>query len=177
MARDGARALTMRALAKEAGCALGLPYKIFDSREALLAELVQLELVHLSRQMRQWAGTAGKSTVAANLKRFATILLDAQAPILVHAGELDAALLERALTEGAATSGLTGSFESVVADYLRAEQRQGRVRGDVDPKAYGFLVTGAVHNLLVAGPGYPRPSRPQLMRMISAVATSISTHA
>jgi hypothetical protein len=111
---------------------------------------------------------------AANLKRFAAILLDAQAPILVHAGELDAALLERPLSEGAATSGLSRSFESVVADYLRAEQRQGRVRSDVDPNAYGFLVTGAVHNLLVAGPGIPGPAARNSCGMMAAVAASIS---
>ena len=33
VARDGAAALTMRALAAEAGCAVGLPYKVFASRD------------------------------------------------------------------------------------------------------------------------------------------------
>ena len=28
---------------------------------------------------------------------------------------------------------------------------------DVDVKAYGFLVTGALHNLVVSPAGYPRP--------------------
>jgi AcrR family transcriptional regulator len=49
VARKGAAALTMRALAIEAGCALGMPYKVFADRRELVAEMMravcpQLEL-------------------------------------------------------------------------------------------------------------------------------------
>ena len=40
IARDGAAALTMRALAAEAGCAVGLPYKVFTDRHELVGEIV-----------------------------------------------------------------------------------------------------------------------------------------
>lgn len=38
--QQGPRALTMRTLATAAGCAVGLPYKVFDNREALITELI-----------------------------------------------------------------------------------------------------------------------------------------
>src|ERR687897_1169978 len=41
VAREGPDKLTMRALAAEAGCALGLPYKAFADREDLMVELVR----------------------------------------------------------------------------------------------------------------------------------------
>ncbi|MEU8248980.1 hypothetical protein [Nonomuraea sp. NPDC048916] len=51
-----------------------------------------------------------------------------------------------------------------------AQQRLGRVSAEVDARAYGFLITGAVHNLVVAGEAYPRPGRDELERMPAAVA-------
>ena len=45
---------------------------------------------------------------------------------------------------------------------------------DVDVKAYGFLVTGALHNLVVSPAGYPRPDTRSLKRMLSAVARQIA---
>jgi AcrR family transcriptional regulator len=45
--RDGAGALTMRALAAEAHCAVGLPYKVFADRRELVMELLRAEFVRL----------------------------------------------------------------------------------------------------------------------------------
>jgi AcrR family transcriptional regulator len=39
IARDGVEGLTMRALAREAGTAVGMSYKAFSSRDELLREL------------------------------------------------------------------------------------------------------------------------------------------
>src|SRR5215204_4551897 len=47
VARDGASALTMRSLAAEAGCAVGLPYKAFDDRQELLMEILRAQFAGL----------------------------------------------------------------------------------------------------------------------------------
>lgn len=173
VAREGARALTMRALATEAGCAIGLPYKVFANREELVAELVREEFTALRDELDRWTASAGTGTVAANLARYARILLEREMPAWEMVGALDDAALQRAAAEKAGPSGLLASFDTTVRDYLAAEQRLGRVAADVDVDAFGFLITGAVHNLLTAGPGYPRPSVRHLGRMLEAVATRI----
>ena len=40
---------------------------------------------------------------------------------------------------------------------------------------FGFLITGAVHNLVTAGDAYPRPSRPELATILGNLARSITT--
>ncbi|MFD7323170.1 TetR/AcrR family transcriptional regulator [Streptomyces sp. NPDC059875] len=167
--REGPQALTMRALATEAGCAVGLPYKIFANREELIAELVYLELGRLRAAFDAWAADAGSRTVGENLTRYARILLETHAPSLTVTQAIDDAALKAAVAAKAHQSGLLRSFESTVTDYLLAEQRLGRIAADVDAPAYGFLITGAVHNLLAAGESYPRPDPAELDRILSAI--------
>jgi AcrR family transcriptional regulator len=171
--RDGAAALTMRNLAAETGCAIGLPYTVFPNREALVTELVALELVRIREQVDAWLASAGSSTVAENLDRYASLLLDADAPSLELARSLGDAAVDSAVVGSAHTSGLAHSFEHAVAHYLLAEQRLARVAADVDAEAFGFLITGAVHNLVEAGAAFPRPSRARLRQFLFAIADRI----
>lgn len=173
VARDGADALTMRALATEAGRAIGLPYKVFASREELVAELVLEEFSALRDELDRWAATAGTRTVGANLARYGRMLLEREMPAWQMVRALDDAALQHAAAEKAGPSGLLASFDTTVRDYLAAEQRLGRVAPDVDVDAFGFLITGAVHNLLTAGAAYPSPSVRRLERMLRAVAARI----
>jgi AcrR family transcriptional regulator len=172
--RDGPQALTMRALATEAGCAVGLPYKIFANREELIAELVHLELSRLRAAFDAWAAEAGSRTVGENLTRYAHILLETHAPSLTVTHAINDTALTASVAAQAHRSGLLRSFESTVTDYLLAEQRLGRITTDVDAQAYGFLITGAIHNLLAAGEAYPRPKRAELDRMLSAVGRHLA---
>lgn len=173
VARDGADALTMRLLAGEAGCALGLPYKVFANRDELVAELVAREFRQLGTEFAQLIAGAGTGTVGTNLARYADLLLDAPGIILAHQIGHDPAL--RAAIQGIAEEmGVVPEVETVVVDYLAAEQRLGRIDPAVDVRAMGFLVAGAIHNLLAAGPQYPRPSRRQLRQMLDALADRLT---
>lgn len=175
--RDGPQALTMRALATKAGSALGLPYKVFANREELVAELVLEEFTDLRADLDRWSAGAGRGTVGGNLARYARIMLDRDMPAWQMVGEVDDQALSRAAAAKAGPSGLLASFDTTVRDYLAAEQRLGRIDADVDVDAFSFLVTGAVHNLLVAGPGYPRPSQRRLDRMLRALAARLKSDA
>lgn len=170
--RDGAAALTMRALADEAGCAVGLPYKVFADRRDLVAELCHAEFVRLGSAFDELARRAdeGSGTVAGNLVWFAELLLDSPAVALI--GEIvgDAELAGTIADRVHRTGEGPASFEVVVARYLAAERSAGRVAEDVDEEAVAFFVAGAVHNLIVSGEAWPRPSRPRLEDHLTALS-------
>lgn len=172
--RDGAAALTMRALAAEAGCAVGLPYKVFSGREEIVAELVGAEFRRLRQEFDAWAASAGTGTVGANLARYARLFVTAETPVFRLVGEGSDAGLESAAGAAAESSGLLEAFGNTVAGYLAAEKRLGRVAAGVDEDAFGFLITGAIHNLVHVGDGYPRPDLAGIERHLHAVADRIT---
>jgi AcrR family transcriptional regulator len=168
--RDGASSLTMRNVAREAGCAVGLPYKFFANREEIVLEVIAIDLAEATKRLDAWVERAGTSSVGTNLNHFANIMLRSHVPALLHANPLDDALFTERLTEITTGSGILRTFDGAVADYLKAEQALGRIRDDVNPHAFGFLITGAIHNLVTAGPQYPRPAPSTLRRYLSACA-------
>jgi AcrR family transcriptional regulator len=172
--RDGPGALTMRALAAEAGCAVGLPYKVFADRRDLVAEICHVEFERLGSAYDQLARRAGKWTVGANLAWFADLVLDSPSVSLAEEVFADEDLVKAIITRTHETGIGPGPFETVFARYLAAEKRAGRVAADVDEAAFGFLLAGAVHNLVVAGDAWPRPSRRQLRQKLDAVAAAIA---
>lgn len=175
VARDGPAGLTMRSLAADAGCAVGLIYKVFANREDLVVELISREFIRLRREFDDLVAAAGSRTVGQNLGRYAQLLLSSPAARLSHSVSSTADLRE-AIDAKAHQSGVVAALETTVADYLAAEQRIGRVDAGVDTHAFGFVISGAVHNLLVSGDPYPRPSRRQLDTMLAAVAARLVPH-
>lgn len=174
VASEGAAALTMRTLATEAGCAVGLPYKVFASRDELVVELISTEFVELRARFDQLVADAGTGSVADNLGRYAELLLGSPAAALAHEIAHNEEL-SLAIDAKAGETGLVAALETTVADYLAAEKRLGRIDPEVDEQAFGFLVSGAVHNLLASGKQYPRPSQQQLEQMLAAVAARLVT--
>ncbi len=171
--REGADGLTMRAVATEAGVALGLPYKVFANRNDLVGAVVAAEFRRLGAAFEAIVASAGTGTVGGNLGRWAEALLGSPAAGLSHDHAGDAEV-EAAVDAAAGESGLVAALDRTVVDYLAAEQRLGRVAPGVDVRAFGFLVAGAVHNLLVSGAAYPRPSGAELRRMLTAVAEALA---
>lgn len=176
ISRDGPSALTMRRLAAEADAALGLPYKVFTDRRELIVELVQAELTRLTGAGQRLTEQAGTGTVGGNLAWFARAILDSPAVALTSEIMTDETLAAdfAARAHDNTTSRGPGGFQAAIASYLTAEQQSGRVRLDVDTDAFGFLLAGAIHNLVVSGPAYPRPSRRQLDRHLDAAAAQLS---
>jgi AcrR family transcriptional regulator len=174
--RDGPDALTMRALATEAGCAVGLPYKVFADRHELVGEIIHAEFLRLGERFEEIAGRVGTGTVGGNLVWLAEALLDSPAVALAPEVMGDEQLA-KAFTERIHTTGIgPGGFEAAFGRYLEGEQGAGRVDPDVDVEAFGFLLAGAVHNLMVSGDAYPRPSRRRLRQLMAAVAAAIAPH-
>jgi AcrR family transcriptional regulator len=172
--RDGASALTMRALAAESGVSVGLPYKVFADRREIVAEIVHGEVATLRAASDDLLARTGSGTVGGNLMWFAKVVLDSPAVPLAQELLADQALTE-SVTAAADRTGVGPSgLPHVFGSYLVAEQDAGRVAGDVDTDAFGFLIAGALHNLVIAGQAWPRPDRPHLERYLAAVATAIA---
>jgi AcrR family transcriptional regulator len=171
--RDGPAALTMRSLAAEAGCSVGLPYKVFVDRTELVGEVVGAEFVRLRLAFEEIVAMAGTRTVAANLARWAGQLLGSPAVALAHDTAHDDRL-RSAIDRAAGDTGMVHALETTVAAYLEAEQREGRVDPTVDVRAFGFLIAGAIHNLVVSGEIYPRPSERQLRQILRSVAETLA---
>jgi AcrR family transcriptional regulator len=174
IARDGAAALTMRSLADEAGCAVGLPYKVFADRHALVVDICHAEFSRISSASDEMAARAGLDTVGANLLWFAELVLDSPAVALAKEIFADGTLGHAVAARAHEAEEGPGDFESVITTYLSLEQDTGRVRPEVDTAALGFLIAGAVHNLVISGDAWPRPSRADLAQRLDAVATSIA---
>lgn len=174
VARDGASALTMRALAAEAGCAVGLPYKVFVDRRDLVAELVHTEFVEMQSVFGELVARAGTGTVGGNLAWFADVLLASPAVAVAQEVFADGQLMKEVTARIHETGAGPAAFETILSGYLAAEKRAGRVDRDVDDDAFGFLLAGALHNLVVSGEGYPRPTKRQLRQLLAAVAAHLA---
>jgi AcrR family transcriptional regulator len=174
--RDGAAALTMRALAAEAGVSLGLPYKVFADRREIVTEIVRGEITTLRAAAEELVATAGRGSVVDNLTRFAEAILDSPAAPLARELHSDDQLLGSVTgAADAAGVGPTG-LVSALGRYLVAEQHAGRVAGHVDTDAIAFLLAGALHNLLIAGPAWPRPNKRELNQNLAGIAAAIAAH-
>lgn len=174
IAREGASALTMRALAAEANCAVGLLYKVFADRRDIVAAIVHRELERLRTACDVLVDRAGTGTVGGNLMWFAEVFLDSPAVPLTQELLADESL-RRSVAASAHGAGMGPSgLPRVLSRYLAAEKAAGRVTTDVDEGAFGFLLAGSLHNLLVAGEAWPRPSRPELEQILTATAAAIA---
>ncbi|MPY91515.1 MAG: TetR family transcriptional regulator [Acidimicrobiia bacterium] len=171
--REGPSGLTMRSLAAEAGCAIGLPYKVFTDRTELVAEVIAAEFDRLRAQFDALVADAGSRTVGANLARWSQLLLGSPVVGLAHEAGDDPRLAD-AIDAAAGESGVIGALELTVSAYLAAEKGLGRIAPTVDERTFGFLIAGAVHNLLVAGSAYPRPTKRQLEGMLRTVAETLA---
>jgi AcrR family transcriptional regulator len=164
----------MRALAAEAGCATGLPYKVFADREDLVLQVVHAELERLQVASYELMARVGTGTVGANLAWFCSVILDST-PVALIREVASHDHLSNAVTAKVHSTGVgPGSFESGIGNYLAAERRAGRIDDDVDTAAFGFVIAGAIHNLIMSGAAWPRPSRRQLRQRLAAIAAAIA---
>jgi AcrR family transcriptional regulator len=166
----GSAGLGVRDIAREARVSDGVLYNYFADKEDLLAHAL---LAHVGTVMtsRPRMPPAGRGTVADNLRLFIDLGLDALARVVpAFAGLLsqpkvlmrfhamvggDAAFAGRAAADGGepATGGEAAGpddggpagLPAILAAYLHAEQRLGRIDQAADIDAAVTLVVGAIH--------------------------------
>ena len=173
----GPGALTSRAVTAEAGCAKGVLHRHFADFDAFLTELV---LVHVEKV--QWQAVeldaraeTGTGTVIENL---ADTLTAAFSPVVVALIGLVISRDElRTRLRHADSHGLPLLREAtaMVAGYLTAEQRHGRLAADADIPVLAPTLVGAVHLRAAdreAVPAQAQDVRPFVQAVLRAVITA-----
>ncbi|MFE1554321.1 TetR family transcriptional regulator [Streptomyces sp. NPDC058734] len=170
VARDGAAALTSRAITAEADCGKGVLHTHFAGLDEFVAELVLDRFARSARQAEALEAKVGEGTVADNLQQVALDLLEA----------LPAAVVGLAMTRPAAARHTREGFQSgapafdaiqrAFTAYLRAEQRGGRLAAGADTATIALALVGTVHHLLMTRvPGQGQDTQTTVRQLLAVL--------
>ncbi|MFR0358896.1 TetR/AcrR family transcriptional regulator [Streptomyces sediminimaris] len=166
--RDGANALTSRAVTAEAGVAKGVLHRHFADFDAFLAELVRERIRRLEGLGTALNESAGTGTVTGNLTGALVDLFDPVATSVVGLVIARDELRARLRAAGSAGIPLMGEAAAVLAAYLTAERDLGRIAPDADVSVLAPTLLGAAH-LLHADREAGAPDRETVRRTVTAV--------
>ncbi len=162
---------TTRAIAQAAGVAEGTLYRHYPDKAGLFAEAIRVQSAPVTEWVRGLPDRAGAGTVAGNLTECLTRLATLREAVI----PFEIAMLtdpELAPGPGPAPVIPPGPPE-FLADYLRAEQRLGRIRADADPAraavvllAALFGLAAAPHRAVAAANGIPWPGIDDAVHLI-----------
>ncbi|QBI51957.1 TetR/AcrR family transcriptional regulator [Streptomonospora litoralis] len=161
LSEHGAAAVTVRDIAREARVAAGVLYNHFADKEELLAEALHAHVRNAARA----AGSmppAGTASVEENLREILRYGISVHTAILpAFAGVASRPkVLERFSTLPNPMEGGAG-LRAALADYLRSEQRLGRVAAGARPDAVATMLVGTCHELVLPPlPSLPADARP-----------------
>ncbi|MCX5149115.1 MULTISPECIES: TetR/AcrR family transcriptional regulator [unclassified Streptomyces] len=169
LARDGAAALTSRAVTEEAGCAKGVLHTHFAGLDEFVAELVLYRFGTAAALSEDLPSRAGTGSVGENLADVASAVLSLDPGLvgLAVTRPLAAQRVRQAWQAGA--PGFT-AIQEAVSGYLRAEQEIGRVATPLDVESVALALVGTLHHLLMTGSADAAPgSQAQVERLIRAL--------
>ncbi|WP_327411490.1 TetR/AcrR family transcriptional regulator [Streptomyces sp. NBC_01233] len=170
VARDGAAALTSRAITAEADCAKGVLHTHFAGLDEFVAELVLDRFARSARQAEALQAKVGQATVADNLQEVVLALLDSLQPAVVGL----------AMTRPAAALHTREGFQSgapafdaiqhAFTAYLQAEQRDGRLPAGTDAPTVALALVGTTHHLLMTrSPGQGEDTKGTTERLLAVL--------
>lgn len=141
---------TVRAIAGEAGVAVGVLYNHFADKEQLLALALHAHVRGVEGQLGPPPGPAGTGTLRANLISFVERALDLHAAVLPAFVALatEPGVLRRFVVIEEPGSGEDG-LRHQLGSYLRAEQRLGRVAPEANVEMAVTVIVGACHELVL----------------------------
>jgi AcrR family transcriptional regulator len=171
--RDGAAALTSRAVTAEAGVAKGVLHRHFADFDAFLAELTLERVALVGAQAAALRDAAGTGSVAGNL---AAALPEVLTPAVLGLIRLVIARDELRARLRAATGSripLLSESTALVAGYLTAERGLGRIAADADVGTLAPTLIGAAH-LLFADTDNAPPDAAAIARVVATVLASVT---
>ena len=171
--RDGASALTSRAVTAEAGVAKGVLHRHFADFDAFLAELDAGPRRAVAAQAAALRAAAGTGTVAGNL---AAALPEVLTPAVLALIRLVIARDELRARLRAATGSripLVSESTALVAGYLTAERDLGRIAAGADIGTLAPTLIGAAH-LLFTDADSPPPDAAAVTRVVTTVLASVT---
>ncbi|MEU1077105.1 MULTISPECIES: TetR family transcriptional regulator [unclassified Streptomyces] len=152
VARDGAAALTSRAVTAEADCAKGVLHTHFAGLDEFVAELVLDRFARSARQAQALKAKAGTATVADNLQEVVLVLLEALPPAVVGLAMTRPAAALHTRQGFQAGAPAFDAIQHAFTAYLQAEQRGGRLPADADTATIALALVGTTHHLLMTRP-------------------------
>ncbi|MEW2290529.1 TetR family transcriptional regulator [Streptomyces sp. NPDC047841] len=168
VARDGAAALTSRAVTTEAGCAKGVLHAHFAGLDEFVAELVLDRFTRTVALAADLPAQAGSGTVTGNLVNLAAAVLSLDPGVVGLAVTRPAAALRVREAWAAGAPGFDAVQTSIEA-YLSAEQRLERIADKLDAGSVALALVGTLHHLLMTGrPGTPYP-QDRVQRLVHAL--------
>ncbi|KOX11489.1 MULTISPECIES: TetR/AcrR family transcriptional regulator [unclassified Streptomyces] len=168
VARDGAAALTSRAVTAEAGCAKGVLHTHFEGLDEFVAELVLDRFTRTAALATALPEKAGSGSVTGNLVDLATAMLSLDPGVVGLAVTRPAAALRVREAWAAGAPGFD-AIQASIETYLGAEQRLKRVADGLDVGSVALALVGTLHHLLMTGrPGAPRP-QDRVERLVHAL--------
>jgi AcrR family transcriptional regulator len=168
LARDGASALTSRAVTEEAGVAKGVLHRHFADFDAFLAELILDRTAGLDEVARALHDAAGDGSVVDHLVTamtalFTPLVVAVPALVIIRDG-----LRTRLRAHGAARLPLIAEGTAMVTTYLAEEQRLGRLDSFADPAALAPTLIGSLHLCFTDREGGP-PAGPAIRAVVATV--------
>ncbi|MHB8793086.1 MAG: TetR/AcrR family transcriptional regulator [Thermoleophilia bacterium] len=149
--RKGFASITVREIAREAGVADGTLYNHFPDKEEVLVEAILGRMTEIEKMFSELPRQAGKGTVTGNLKKMAVSVLDFEWEAMPLLGSLhtEPKLMKRLIERlHADRRGPHGALDAV-REYLRDEQKLGRIDSKADPDAAAMLLVGTLHDMLL----------------------------
>lgn len=170
--RDGAGALTSRAVTAEAGVAKGVLHRHFEDFDAFLAELVLERIERLRERAAALCEATGQATVVGNLTTALADLFDSDLLILISVVIARDAVRDRLRQAGLRGMPVLREATTMVSAYLAAEQKQGRVCADAGIQALAPTLIGGAH-LLYADRDGAAPQREAVEQLVATALADV----
>ncbi|MEV0401876.1 TetR family transcriptional regulator [Actinoallomurus sp. NPDC050550] len=171
--RDGASALTSRAVTTEAGVAKGVLHRHFADFDAFLAELVHDRIARVEAQAAALRESAGTGTVAGNLTGALIELFDPVAVaivgLVIFRDELRARLRQAGLAHGIP---IMTEASAMIRSYLTEECELGRIAVDADVDSLALSLIGGGHMLFADRKGAP-PDADAVDKLVTTVIADV----
>ncbi|MEV5612727.1 TetR/AcrR family transcriptional regulator [Streptomyces sp. NPDC052225] len=174
--RDGAEALTSRAVTTEAGCAKGVLHRHFADFDTFLAELVLDRVGRIADRSAALGAAAGSGSVIEHLTEALTDFFGPVALSMVGLITFRDGLRARLRAAGQPGIPVLTQASATVTAYLGRERELGRIAptADVDTLALTLIGTG---HLLFAGRDEGRPAAEDVRKVVTSVLTGVLTGA
>ena len=136
--------LTTRAIAHHAGVSDGVLYNHFTDKHDLLIAALLRRYGRLVQRLEGAVPTAGEGSLLANVQAYGRALSDVESDVLLHTAAFlgHPSLMHQFWTEIHRTPFGIDRLRRPFADYLTAEQKLGRVAGEVEIEAAVTVIFG-----------------------------------
>lgn len=166
--RDGPSALTSRAVTTEAGVAKGVLHRHFTDFDDFLAEFVLDRRARMTPRAEQLLRAAGTGDVVDNIAAALQSVFGSVAMAILPMVTFRVALRARLRETWPAGVPILADAVEMIADYLAAEQRRGRIAPEAEVDGLAPMLVGTAHLLYGDSP----PTEATLRSSVAIVIAS-----